>query len=945
MRNPQVIAILLVLVLVIISQATGQRHPAIGIAAADNAVEKQPVESNTLSTEPAHPATIRIEAEPVPPHPGEVPQTEDVAPPEAMPESQSPGEAPQVDEVESEPLPEIQTPADMPQVEEVVTEPPSQLQTRGDIPQTDSAATQELILVDIPPPATVPDDRPLWELLNAQAYESVLQEISRLRQEYPEWSPPAQLIALATSGLSETRVKGAVAAGDPARLVETALQHRELFSCTHLDWAWSLAEAYAALGLADDLFDLLADLIDACPERDRLSSLQKATAWLDSDSWERLAEREFANPRTAEVDAEFRRLRYDYDINQLLAAKQAKDTAEFFQRFARLSTAVEFYQDGNLADLAGWSFLEVEDTANAALWFGKAKDWNPVDRDAQRGLALAALAEQRYADARLLAEEIPDGSEGRAEILRNAAIGMAQAAYDKQDYASTLQLLAAAGTSTDLPRYARLMAAWSHLHLGNTSEALEQFQEVHRQQPDQESAEGIFNALVSGTDTIEPEPFRDDPLLGPLLQGYLADQSFTQKRFLTARDLAPERYGAAGGVGTPRIAWYGFLRDKSGANGLSKLEDSVHSLELIWTVTDRSELQLRIDRHHLDSGLFGQETRLYLARGLLTGALGVSDDAPAFTGLADTGAASVQITGAGTDINLWEPHLLWRHESRFNVEADIGLSVPGEALDPLPLGHLSLGDSGPWGNYTLTGYGRPIRESILSYAGWRLDEFLPGTSFNGERWGGVRALGAELSAYLSLHKGYGFSGKVGVERIDAENVRENSHVSLLASLNRGFALEGFDYFAAGISAGYDGYRYNLSQFTPGHGGYFSPQTFVQIKANLDFLTLENRRAILKGHLDAGRIYKHEATTPIIPLPGYSELGNFQGSREWGWAYSVELDGAIQVSKHVQLGTQISYRTAPQYDELTGLLFVRVLFAARASVLSSDLSGRLSEAIR
>jgi tetratricopeptide (TPR) repeat protein len=925
MRNSQGIAILVALVLVILSQTTGQRLPAIRMAAADIMIEKQPVESNILSTEPAHPDSGRIEVAPVPPLSSDLPLTDAVAP---------------------EPLPESKTPADdTSQIEVVTPEPPPQLQTRDYLPQTDMVATQVLIAVDVPLPATSPDEGPLWELYNAKKYESVLQEISRLRQEYPQWSPPKQLITLATNGVTQSSISSAVAAGDPAQLIEAAEKHRELFSCTHLDWAWSLAEAYAALDQTEALFGLVAGLIDNCPERDRLASLQKATAWLDPDSWERLAEREFANPRTAGVDREFHRLRYDQDIKQLFAAKQAKDPTEFFQRFARFSTAVEFYQDGNIANLAGWSFLEVGDTGNAAQWFGKGKDWDPADWDAQRGLALCALAERRYADARTLAEAISDGSEGRAEILRNAAIGMAQTAYDQQDYASTLQLLTDSGERTDLPRHVLLMAAWSHLHLGNTAEALAQFQEVHGQQPDEESAQGIFNTLVSSTDTIEQEPFLDDPYLAPLLQGYRADQSFAQKRFLTARDLAPEHYGAAGGVGTQRIAWHGLLRDKSGTNGLSKLEDSVHSLELIWTVTDRSELYLRLDHHHLNSGLFGQEPRLYLARGLLTGALGINDDTPAFAGLAETGADSVQVAGAGTDINLWEPHLIWHNESRFNVEAAIGLSIPGGALEPLLLGHLSLGDSGPWGNYTLTGYARPVRESILSYAGWRLDEFLPGTSFNGETWGAVRALGAEVSAYLSMPNRYGFSGKIGVEQIDGENVRENSHVSLLANLNRGFALEGFDHFAVGIGAGYDEYRHNLSQFTPGHGGYFSPQTFLQIKVNLDFLTIEKRRAILKGHLDVGRIYKHEATTPIIPLPGYSDLGTFPGSRGWGWGYSVELDGAMQVGKHVQLGTQFSYRAAPQYDELTGMLFIRFLFAARESILSSDLTGEVSTAIR
>ena len=109
--------------------------------------------------------------------------------------------------------------------------------------------------------------------------------------------------------------------------------------------------------------------------------------------------------------------------------------------------------------------------------------------------------------------------------------------------------------------------------------------------------------------------------------------------------------------------------------------------------------------------------------------------------------------------------------------------------------------------------------------------------------------------------------------------------------------------------------------------------------------MENRTAMIKGHLDAGRVYKRESMTPIIPLSGYSENGDYPGSKEWGWAYTVELEGAIQVSKHLQLGTQISYRAAPQYDETAAVLFLRVLFDGRSSVLSSDLGGRVLDDVR
>jgi len=761
----------------------------------------------------------------------------------------------------------------------------------------------------------------------------------------PAPSPDIAPLETAARESPDQEIQRAMAANDHRKLIQLAGRSPDQFSCAHVDRAWSLAAAHAALGQADALSLLLASLIDTCGERDRLATLQKAESWLDANDWEELAERESGNPRTPEVEAEFLRARYDHDVNLLLAAGKPVDHMEFSRRFERLSAGVERYQDANIALVAGWSFLAAGNTGNAVLWFGKARDWQPAETDAARGLALAALAEQRHADARLLAEGLPAGSEGREEILRNALVGMARAEYDQDNHAAALKLLDDAGPTTALPRYARLMKAWSLLHLGNSTQALELFQAVHLQEPDTESATGIFNALVATGDTAALDQYSGDNFLAPLLQRYRAEQFFAQKRFLAARDLAPDTYGSSGGAGAPRAAWHGMLRDKSGTIGLSKLEDTVNSLEAAWPVSGRSELTFRIDHHQLDSGQFGREARLYLAGGLLNGVLGIANDAPAFALLAEAGADSLRVSGAGADVSIWEPHLTWRNEARFDIEADIGASAIGSVLDPHFIGSLSVRDSNKWGNFAITGYAKPLRESILSYTGWRLDGFLPVSPLNGVEWGGVRAVGAEVSGYVPLGSGFGFSGKLALEQIDAKNVRENSHQLMLAGLNYGLDLEGFDYFAAGVSAAYDHYEHNLSQFTPGHGGYFSPQTFWQYKANLDFLTLENRRALVKGHLDGGRVLKREGATPIIPLDGFDEQGFFPGNREWGWAYSVELNGALRINNHVQLGAHLSRRESPQYDETAGMLFIRVLFEPRNSVLSSDLPGRVVDQFR
>lgn len=796
-----------------------------------------------------------------------------------------------------------------------------------------------------PSAASAPDESVLWELFHAGRYVEILASIAALRKQYPSWQPPEELLALVDEKMVETAITRAVREGDHRRLVEIARRHRQWFSCTHVDWAWSLAEAYAALDRSEELFVLLTELIAHCTERDRLSTLQKAIAWLAPADWQHLAELEAGHERTPSGDRIFRRTRYEYARKAMLAANADGDTEAFLRQLDRLAPAVDLYQDADIALLAGWTYLETRNTSSAAHWFDKARTWRPTDVDALRGLAYCALAGQRYADARDLAEQLPDASEDKREIARNATIGLAQMNYQQGNYRATLQLLDDAGDPQELPRYARLMAAWSQLHSHHASKALQLFQDLHREHPDEETAQGIFSSLIQARKTADLESASGDTFLAPLLLKYRADKYFAQKRFLSAAALAPERYGSAGSAGAPRAAWYVTLRDKSGSAGLSELRDSVHSLEVVFAGSDRSEMSLRLDHHHLDSGRFADEPRLSIAQGLLTGVLGIREQTPAFADLAETGADLLRIEGAGATVSAWEPHLSWHGEFRLDVTADIGLSVFGGVLDPRLIGHLKLSDSNEWLSYSVTGYARPIRESVLSYTGWQLDRFLPQTRFTGDRWGGVRATGAEASAYVPVGLGNAVNAKIGIEQIDGENVRENLHAFALAAINHGMTTAQFDYIAAGISAGYDHYEHNLSHFTPGHGGYFSPQTFWQFKANLDFLTLENRKAMLKGHVDAGRVFKREAASPIIPLTGFSNLGSYPGNREWGWAYSLELDASVQVGRQVQFGAHLTRRESPRYDETAGMLFIRLLFEPRQSVLSTDLPEGIMNEVR
>jgi len=756
--------------------------------------------------------------------------------------------------------------------------------------------------------AATPDEKPLWRLLQKEQYDALQAEIERMRATDANWKPPRELPGLLQEGKLRLRVERAIRDRDMAALAQIGKYHPESFSCKHIDRAWALAEAHAALKQQNALLRSLRRLIADCNEQDRLATLYKAREWLDSDSWESLLEREAQAKHTQEGNAKFQRLRYDYGVEKLLAANRSKDTGAFHAQFNKIADDVERHRDTGVALLGAWHYFNTRETATAAAWFARALTWDPMRQDARRGLALCALADKRYEDAQRFASELPAGSEGRQNILRDALTGMAQAEYDGKNYARTAQLLDEAGRKAELPRYAKLMSAWSRFQLGEMDMAADQFLDIYRQAPDEESAQGVFYSLLKAGRQDELDSLDEGELPESRPSYYYGEQLFDKKHFLAARAKRPDAYADLGAVAGTQGALYFASRDKTGTDGLSRLKITHAPLaEAGWAVGQSGEMRLRLDRIRLDSG------------SPLSGAL---------LGSNSTGAWAFQPT---TRVDGVEPHLTWRDEGKQIWEAEIGLTPGGGEIAARPVGRLFHQHDADDGSYSFDLYREPVRESILSYTGLR-------DPYGGTVWGGVKRTGISAGLSRKLNQDWNARGTISGEQINGSGVADNSHVAFEAGINKNMTWSGFSYAALGLSAGFGHYSSNLSHFTLGHGGYFSPQTFWHYGPSLDFMTEENRQFIVKGRLAAGGVNKREDAAPRFPLA--PDGNDYDGNNDNGRSYELELNGVWRLGDHVQAGGMFAKRYAPQYSDVVAMVFIRVLLEPRKSVLSADLAKSL-----
>jgi cellulose synthase operon protein C len=751
------------------------------------------------------------------------------------------------------------------------------------------------------PARRAPEEAPLWRMLDKRRYAALLARIDRLRADYPQWRPPVRLVSLAREGMLRDRAQHAIDSGDTAGLIALAHEQPAAFGCGNIVYAWALSEAHAKLNQPADAEAVARSLL-ACPkEDDRIATLYKAKAWLPPGPWEQLVTLEQRSPHSAQGEQRIRQLCYDYRVEQLIGASNGKEYEKATGLLAVLAPEIDARKDAATALLGAWSQYQLQKYDDAAAWFERALAWNPASDDARRGLALCAYQQKRYDAALAQAKAMSDRAEGRRDLMRDILVAQAQAAYTAGRHAQSLELLVTAQTQSSLPRHAGLLIAWNHMELGETDMAADEFSRLYREAPDVESAQGAFTALTrAGRDDDLKQLAQSEPLAG-LVRGYHADRAFAEKRFLAARALAPERYAAA-----PQLALFAATRSKSGDSGTSQLEVQWKpSVEAALPAGRMDEVRLRVDRVSLDSGALPDNAQV---------------------GNVPTTATAYTVAPL-THMQGWQPKLSWRDERMHAWNIDLGLTPSGGAVASAWTGRIEYQRDNATTHLELSTYRDSVRESLLSYTGLR-------DPYQGGNWGRVLKNGMQGVLRTRLNERWSLNTQAGLESLSGEQVADNNRAFAEIGMAYDFRLSGFDYVVAGADAGFDHYDKNLSHFTTGHGGYFSPQHYWRAGPFLDFRTAENRPWMVRGRVSAGRSGRTEDETPLFPLNPDGRI--YAATSGTGSAYDIEVAGVWRLSAAMQVGVQLAKRNSPQYSDYAATGFLRILFEPRKSVLSRDL---------
>lgn len=233
-------------------------------------------------------------------------------------------------------------------------------------------------------------------------------------------------------------------------------------------------------------------------------------------------------------------------------------------------------------------------------------------------------------------------------------------------------------------------------------------------------------------------------------------------------------------------------------------------------------------------------------------------------------------------------------------------------------------------NIKLEASRRAVTDSVLSYAG-------VSDPITGLTWGAVTRNGGEVIVSYD-DTSLGIYSKFAYGYYTGSNVQTNQSYEFTAGAYIRPIKDENQELKVGISATYLSYDRNLSYFTYGQGGYFSPQSFYSLTFPIDWAETSGKFKYNAGATigvqsiqqssaqffptnyyfqNAANILASNGVTPFAPV--------FPSQSNTGIAFGLRLGFEYAVTEQTSIGAKANFDNAYQYDQGTILLFLKSAF--------------------
>ncbi|ELY3085434.1 TPA: cellulose synthase complex outer membrane protein BcsC [Klebsiella aerogenes] len=264
----------------------------------------------------------------------------------------------------------------------------------------------------------------------------------------------------------------------------------------------------------------------------------------------------------------------------------------------------------------------------------------------------------------------------------------------------------------------------------------------------------------------------------------------------------------------------------------------------------------------------------------------------------------------------------WKNDT---WSGDIGTTPMGFNVVDVVGGLSYSGDAGPVG-YTVNVHRRPISSSLLSFGGQKDN---PNDGHTGTTWGGVRAAGGGISLSYDKGEANGIWSSLGADQLTGKNVEDNWRVRWMTGYYYKAINENNRRVTVGLTNMIWHYDKDLSGYTLGQGGYYSPQEYLSFSVPVIW---RQRTENWSWELGGSVSWSHSRTQTqarypllnLIPSQYRYEASQLkeQGSSSQGFGYTARALVERRVTGNWFVGAAVDIQQAKDYTPSHALLYVR-----------------------
>ncbi len=567
--------------------------------------------------------------------------------------------------------------------------------------------------------------------------------------------------------------------------------------------------------------------------------------------------------------------------------------------------ASRIIESGN-ADAAlvfAWLLYEQEDYRSASEWFGRAAKLGSME-EAYYGQALSMMQYGDLRNAYVIAVGHTDAHEGMPRLLMDLQTKATAELYERGAYESLVERLEDTTTKRPLEPGELRLLGWGYYQSGRIEEAEKVFKDSYHHYRDADSAAGLAEVLASQWKWKELEAISEE-VGGPIQNAFvvrLASEHEARGNRRMAAALNPEAFYVSQ-LENPSISIGASVHSHQSDADIRDLRMTSEPSGMIQVPFGRSShLEIRAGRHSFSQGKLNPDDLV----GSVEFDLEPGEVATDLNNLELRERAIPFRRGAQETVDdVASLEVGWRREGFFAPFASIGgLDARTETIITANIGATVHGAES---RATLELFRDPIYESVLSSVGLT-------DPYTGRTWGGVTESGVRGEFGTSLTDTWFLNTQFSYGVLDGEGVEQNDHLLGGIGLSKSIKETGenLEYLRVGPWMQLSGYDQNLSFYTPGHGGYFSPQDFFLGAGSVDAMTVEGEKWLARGRLSLGYYNQDSDAAPLFPGEG-GDQPFYEGSSEGGLFFQAEAEGAVALSKFWLLGMSLGYAQAADYD--------------------------------